>query len=212
MLIKGLYCITPENIKFSYEEIAENVCRANIDILQFRNKILNDNEFYKISLNLRNITLKYNVKFIINDRCEIALRVNADGIHLGQRDLIEKARYLNNLKEKNMIIGISTHNIEEINIAKKYTPDYISIGPIFPTPLKPEYMVVGVEFIKKVKKLTDIPIVTIGGINENNIEDVLKNGADAIAVIRAIFEKNSLDEMFMSAERLKNKIKKYDNN
>ena len=138
-----------------------------------------------------------NVLFIVDDRVDLACCLNADGVHLGQDDIrVDQAR---KILGKKKIIGFSTHSISQLRSAVKKDVDYISIGPIFSTPTKPDYKAVGLDLIKSAVSLTKIPLVVIGGINEKNIKEIVEAGVQRVAVVRAIL---SSQDPFMAAKNL----------
>lgn len=169
-------------------EVVEQLISCGIKIIQFRAKEITDKEFVNYALKLRN--LAQNITFIINDRVDIALIVDVDGVHLGQNDIPPNlARKL--LKDK--IIGLSTHSLEEAICASKEEIDYLAIGPIYQTTTKKKVTApIGVEIIQKIKKRVSIPVIAIGGINEENIEEVIKAGADGIAIASGLFKGDNL--------------------
>ena len=121
---------------------------------------------------------------IINDHLDIALAVGADGLHLGQDDLpMAVARQL---MPPEMILGWSTHSLGEARMAAQHGADYIAVGPIFPSPSKPGVKPCGTELLKQVRKAVSIPLVAIGGINADNVTQVIEAGAQAVAVISAV--------------------------
>ena len=161
---------------------------AGLDIIQFRVKNTPFKEALDIARSIKNLLKGKEVLFIVNDNIDLALSLDSDGIHLGQNDTLpEEARKL--LGEKK-IIGLSTHSINQMREAVKKDIDYISIGPIFPTPTKPDYKSIGLEIIKTAAKEINIPFVAIGGIDESNIKDVIVMGAKRVAVVRAILSSN----------------------
>ena len=154
------------------------------DIIQLRDKESKKESILKEAYRLRKLLTNTQTLFIINDYIDIAKLVDSDGIHLGQNDLpLETARQL---LGKDKIIGISCHNLNQAIEAQKNGADYISIGPVFSTPTKPEYKAVGLDLIRKVKKAVHIPFFVIGGINENNINEILSSGVKRAAICRAI--------------------------
>jgi len=141
--------------------------------------------FVALAKTVKNITIRYNVPLIINDRIDVALAVDADGIHLGQDDMpLTNARKL--LPHK-MIIGITVSTINEAIEAQKGGADYIGASPVFATPTKTDTAApLGLEGLQEIKDAVTIPVVAIGGINLHNAEDVLLHGADCLAVVSAI--------------------------
>lgn len=200
MKIKGLYCILPEFDTINeYVDFVKNICEFNPDIVQLRIKKNTDRFFYEVAIRVKEILLPKKIPFIIDDRVDIAISVYADGVHLGQDDLppvVAKEIIIKHGIE-NFIIGYSTHSIQQAKEALKLPVDYISIGPVFPTETKLENPPVGVETVAKVKSLSHIPVVAIGGINETNIYLLKKAMPDAIAVISAIKnpDKQKIDKL-----------------
>lgn len=181
--------------------IVSEAIRGGADIVQLRDKEVEDSQLIELGKRLRELTNKFRVTFIVNDRADIALELDADGVHLGQQDLsIETAR---KLLGKNRIIGISTHSLEQAIEAERLGADYISVGPIFGTPTKPTYIPVGLDLIRATGEKIKIPFVAIGGIELTNLKDVLVAGARIVAVVRAVV---SAEDVELSARRLKEEI------
>lgn len=180
-----LYVITPifETAK-GYQRFALKILQGGADWLQLRSQNLSDKELLETAVILRRLTRKYQVKFIVNNRLDIAFLSQADGLHLGQDDLpLDKIRkYL----PADFIVGLSTHSLKQARKAIKLKPDYISVGPIFETPTKPQYRVVRIKLLKQVRQITTLPIVAIGSLNFRNIKEVIAAGADIVAVVTAI--------------------------
>lgn len=163
--------------------LAQRIKELNIDIIQYRDKSSRRESIFKKAELLSDELSGSETLFIINDYADIALKVNCDGVHLGQDDTsIEEARA--KLGEEK-IIGVSCHSLKEALSAEKAGADYIAIGPIFPTPLKPEGgKGVGLELIKDLRKKIRIPFFAIGGINMSNIKKVRRAGAKRIVMCR----------------------------
>ena len=169
--------------------IVSKIKDLGADIIQLRDKESKKESILKEAYKLRKLLTNTQTLFIINVYIDIAKLVDSDGIHLGQNDLpLETARQL---LGKDKIIGISCHNLNQAVEAQKNGADYISIGPVFSTPTKPEYKAVGLDLIRKVKKAVQIPFFVIGGINENNINDILSLGIKRAAICRAICQAKS---------------------
>lgn len=165
-------------------DIVNKINDLGVDIIQLRDKESNKESILKEAYKLRKLLIKSGILFIINDYIDIAKIVDSDGIHLGQDDLpILTARQL---LGSDKIIGKSCHSLNQAVKAQKEGADYISIGPVYATPTKPEYKAVGLGLIKKVKKVIRIPFFVIGGINKENINDMLPLGIKKIAVCRAV--------------------------
>ncbi|MDD5084992.1 MAG: thiamine phosphate synthase [Candidatus Omnitrophica bacterium] len=188
-----LYAITDirEGDKGLVKQV-EGAFRGGVDILQLRSKHLSDRKLIQLGRKLKRIAHKHGGLLIVNDRCDLALLIGADGVHLGQDDLtVREARRI--LRDKTILIGRSTHSLREALCAEKDGADYIGTGPIFGTPTKPDYKPVGLGLIGKVKRAVRIPFFAIGGVDETTINKVLKAGASRVAVVRAIFGKPSAE-------------------
>ncbi len=158
--------------------------RAGIKVIQVREKSLTKKDLFNELVLIRTLTLKYGVTLIINDYVDIALALNADGVHIGQDDMPVKE--VRKILGKNRIIGVSAHSLREARNARDRGADYIGYGPIFKTFTKNAGESKGPESIIEIKKNIPIPVVAIGGITPENVSDVLKNGADAAAVASGI--------------------------
>ena len=200
---KQLYVITESSISKgrSNELVVEKAIKGGAEIIQLREKSWDKNKIKEEAIKLLKICRKNHVLFIVNDYVDIALDIGADGVHLGQSDmLISEAR---KICGKNLIIGLSTHSIDQAVKADKEDVDYITIGPIFNTRAK-DYTV-GMEIIKELLKKIKKPLIAIGGINKNNIDGVLSQGANNIAVISAVVSANNIKK---ASKELVEKIRK----
>jgi thiamine-phosphate pyrophosphorylase len=166
------------------DEVLAGIIAGGARIVQLREKHLSKREFYEMACRFREVTERANVLLIINDHLDIALACDADGVHLGQEDLpLSAARKL----APELIIGVSTHNLEEAMTAQAGGADYVNIGPIFPTgtkqvPTPP----LGTQAISAIAPRLTIPFTVMGGINRGNIGQVLAAGARKIAVVTAV--------------------------
>jgi thiamine-phosphate pyrophosphorylase len=142
---------------------------------------------YAEVLPLRQLAAELGVLFVVNDRCDLALAVDADGVHLGQSDL--PLAYARKIMGPDTLIGLSTHNAEQVKEADGLKPDYIGFGPIFKPASKRDHdPVVGTEGLRAVRPLTTLPIFAIGGITVDHVGDVLQAGANGVAVMSAILK------------------------
>lgn len=185
----SLYLCTDRNLMTTatIEESVEQAIQGGVTVVQLREKDISTLEFLKLARRVKAITQKYSVPLIINDRLDIALAINADGVHLGQSDMPCKIARL--LLGKNKIIGVSATNLEEALQAKKDGADYIGVGAMFPTGTKTDAKYVSTDELRHIRNsVGDLPIVAIGGISETNI-DKLAEQVDGIAVISAIVAK-----------------------
>lgn len=201
----SLYLVTDRKLlkegKDFYKSVEEAV-KNGVTMVQLREKDISSREFYNIAKILKNITSKYNIPFIINDRIDIALSVDADGVHLGQEDI--PCAVARKIIGNDKIIGISAGNIEEARKAQEEGADYIGAGAVYFTSTKKDIgKAIGLESLKKIKEAVDIPVVGIGGINYNNAADVLKTGVDGIAVVSDIMAADSIGH---AVKRLKDVI------
>ena len=181
-----LYAITGEQFHPGRDmlTVMEEAIRGGVDIIQLRDKKSSHEVVLQKAGALRELTLKYNVTFIVNDYIGVALAVGADGIHLGQDDLpILEARKI----VGDMIIGISTHSIEEARLAEQNGADYIGVGPVFATKSKEDVVSpVTTSYVREVANEISIPFVAIGGIKLHNVDEVLEAGARRICAISEI--------------------------
>ena len=186
LTLPPLYAILdPDQIKGrAIEEILGEMLRAGVTMLQLRVKSLAAKDFLTLGRHVRKATEAHHCRLIVNDRVDIALACNADGVHLGQDDLpLHVGRKLLG----NKIIGISTHDLEQAHQAENGGADYIGFGPMFGTTTKDTGLTArGIAMLKQIRAAVNIPIVAIGGINEQNVSQVWQAGADSAAIISDI--------------------------
>lgn len=165
--------------------IIEKSIEGGVDIIQLREKKRSDNEILKLAREIKRIIAGTEVLFIINDRVDLALACDADGVHLGQDDL--NVSSVRQITPEGFIIGLSTHSIEQGRRGLILGADYLGVGPVFSTPTKPDYKAVGLEYVRWASEnIKNISWFAIGGIDETNAHDVIAAGATRIAVVRAI--------------------------
>ncbi len=171
-------------------DIIEQAIDGGVGTVQLREKDLSTRDLYRLAKEIREITERKGANLIINDRVDIAIAVDADGVHLGWQSL--EIGIVRKMVGRDKLIGFSAHNLEDAERAGNSGANYISISPIFDTANK-DYFIkpLGVGEIGKIKAQINIPVVALGGINENNVDSVLKNGADGIAVVSAILLSDS---------------------
>lgn len=160
------------------------VC-GGVTSVQLREKIGSTRDFIEQALTIRDFLKSRDIPLIINDRLDVALAVGADGVHLGQNDMpLAVAR---SIVQDTMIIGISANSLEDAVAAEKGGANYLGVGPIYATDTKNDTApVLGLNGLRKIRKNIKIPLVTIGGLNRSNAAQVIRNGADGIAVVSAI--------------------------
>ncbi|MBI3591430.1 MAG: thiamine phosphate synthase [Candidatus Melainabacteria bacterium] len=162
----------------------EESIKGGIDIIQLREKEEKESKILELAKEIKKLTNNTHVLFIINDRVDIALAADADGVHLGQNDMpVSEAR---KITPEGFIIGLSTHSIEQGQNALHSGADYLGVGPVFPTPTKPDYAPTGLEYVSWASQNIKDTWFAIGGIDERNIDKVINAGAKKIAVVRAI--------------------------
>ncbi|TMW70417.1 thiamine phosphate synthase [Alteribacter natronophilus] len=183
----SLYVITGEQFHPDRDMISvmEDAILGGADIIQLRDKTGSKRDVLEKARALRELTRKHNVTFIVNDHIDVALTVDADGIHLGQDDLpLEDAR---RIMGPDKIIGISTHHIGEARAAEAGGADYIGVGPVFPTKSKTDVVdPVTTGYVRQVAEEIRIPFVAIGGIKLHNVDEVIDAGASRICAISEI--------------------------
>lgn len=198
--IAGLYVIIDaEALKGRSEaEVTQRAIEGGAKVIQLRDKQRGKGELLPIAQRLKGICTASGVPFLIDDHLDLALASDADGLHLGQKDLpIPVAR---RLLPQDKLLGCSTATAEEAIKAEKEGADYIAVGAIYETSTKLEdYRLAGLETLRQVKKAVSVPVVAIGGINERNLPQVLAAGADAIAVIGAVL---GAEDVAGAAQRL----------
>lgn len=173
--------------------VLEDALKSGVTIFQFREKgpnALKGNDYEEFARACQTLCKQYNVPFIVNDDVELALKIDADGIHVGQDDAsLEHIRH----RLKNKIVGVSVHNKEEMDAAVRGGADYVGIGPIHETISKADAeKPAGVRILQEVRKAyPTFPIVGIGGITTTNAVDVIRAGANGVAVISAICRSNN---------------------
>lgn len=187
--LSGLYVILDPSIcpDRPLLDVLKASAEAGAKLFQYRNKTASMKAAYEEALPLRKMAHEWGARFIVNDRCDLALAVEADGVHLGQGDL--PLQYARKVMGADKLIGISTHNPEQVLAATAGQPDYLGFGPVFIPGSKLDHdPVVGLEGLRVVRRLTPFPIFAIGGIGVESVEQVIEAGADGIAVISAILK------------------------
>jgi thiamine-phosphate pyrophosphorylase len=183
----SLYLITGrgETRGRSLEDAVEEALRGGVRAVQLREKTLSSKELYEAAYELRKLTSRYGAKLFINDRVDVALAVDADGVHIGASSLpIYKVRRL--LGERKLI-GVSCHNQVQAITAQEMGADFITFGPVYFTPSKAAYGdPVGLDLLEAVNDMLQIPVFALGGINRDNCAEALARGVHGIALISAI--------------------------
>jgi thiamine-phosphate pyrophosphorylase len=184
LVFPRLYAIIdPTLLAISELDLAEALAGSGVELIQYRNKTASSRQFFEISRQLSSVLGPRGIRFIVNDRADIAMLAGAGGVHVGQEDLgVEDARAICG---PDRWVGVSTHTLEQLAAADRTSADYIAFGPIFSTATKknPD-PVVGTELLRKARQMTKKPLVAIGGITLQRAAEVYRAGADSLAVIR----------------------------
>jgi thiamine-phosphate pyrophosphorylase len=198
----GLYLVTDREItgQRDFLDTVERAILGGVTVVQLREKDVSSLEFLELAKALKSVTQKHSVPLIINDRLDIALCVDAEGLHVGQGDI--PLSYARKILGADKIIGVSTATLQEAIDAQKSGADYIGVGAMFPTSTKSDTRKVTLEQLKEIKESVSIPVVAIGGINASNAAMVYDTGADGIAVVSAILGQ---DDVILAAQDLLNK-------
>lgn len=183
----------------------EQAYQGGVDIIQLRSKTLSDHQLFNLGLEIRKMATANKKLFFVNDRIDLALALKADGVHIGQDDLpVLAIREILKKANCSMLVGKSTHTIEQAINTLAEDVDYIGAGPIYQTPTKKDYQAVGLEFLKQVSAVAKKPFVAIGGIDESRLTEIKKAGGKRVAVVRALFEQDNVFEAAKNLKRIMN--------
>ena len=188
--MKGYYFITDSKLSRAgnFNDVSMAVA-CGVSVVQYRNKNAKTREMYEEAVRLREICR--DTLFLINDRVDIALAVNADGVHLGQSDMPCGAA--RKLLGEEKIIGITVHNLAEAVQAESIGADYLGVSPIFQTATKSDAgKPAGISLIEEIRARVDIPLIAIGGIDHSNARDVIRAGADGLCAISSVVAKEDV--------------------
>lgn len=190
----SLYLCTDRELMTSdtIEEGVELAIKGGATIVQLREKKCDGREFLEIARSVKEVTDAYEVPLIINDRIDIALAVDADGVHLGQKDI--PALTAREILGRDKIIGVSAFNVELALQAQKDGADYIGVGDVFGTSTKADTHHVSLDELRQIRETVKIPMVAIGGVNAENIRKLSGTGVDGVAVISAVLGARNITE------------------
>lgn len=182
----SIYLVTDRELMStpSLEDAVEQAIEGGCTLVQLREKDLDSLSFYNLALSIKDITAKYKVPLIINDRIDIALAIDAHGVHIGQSDI--PAEIARKLIGPNKILGVSASSVEEAIKAFKDGADYLGVGAMFATGTKTDANIVSMEELRAIRDKVSIPIVVIGGINKTTIPDFDTINIDGVSVVSAI--------------------------
>lgn len=189
-----LYLVTDRDVLKGRDlcEAIEASIKGGVTLVQLREKDISSLDFYNLAVAVKKITDKYNVPLIINDRIDIALAVDAAGVHVGQSDI--PANVARKIIGEDKILGISAATLEEAKLAEVEGADYLGIGAVFPTDTKKDARSVSIELLGEIKKSLTVPVVGIGGISQNNAELLKESKIDGIAVVSSILGKEDIEQ------------------
>lgn len=202
----SLYLITDRSL-MSAETLEQAVLRAikgGCTMVQLREKELSSLDFYKFALSLKRITHEHGVPLIINDRVDIALAADADGVHVGQSDL--PARTVRDMIGCDRLLGVSATNVAQAVKAQKDGADYIGVGAMYPTGTKSDAAIVSMEELRVIRRAVTIPIVVIGGINNTTAPDFAGTGIDGLSVVSAVLAREDIEQASRELRELFGKL------
>ncbi len=182
-LPSGIYGITSRDFGTSHEQSARYLLKAGVRIIQYREKAASTRELLNEAAAIRDLCRQYNALFIVNDRLDIALACDADGVHVGQDDMPARVvrKYLGD-----KIVGVSVRNEEEVITAQADGADYLGAGAVFPTSTKQDSTCIGLDMLGKIARISNVPAYAIGGITLNNLNALKQLNILGAAVISAI--------------------------
>ena len=195
-----LYAVTDRHWlgKRNLKEVVKESLDGGVTFVQLREKTLEDDKFLEEAKELKQLCKEYNVPFVINDNVDIAIAMDADGVHVGQSDM-----EAGNVREKlgpDKIIGVSAQTVEQAVLAEQRGADYLGVGAVFPTGSKDDAVEVSHETLKAICEAVSIPVIAIGGISVGNVKELAGSGIVGIAVISAIY---AAEDIKKAAEDLK---------
>ncbi|MFW6005708.1 MAG: thiamine phosphate synthase [Desulfonatronovibrionaceae bacterium] len=201
----SLYLVTDQDLCRG-RDLVDTVMEAvagGVTAVQIREKNASARAFFQLALALKKRLAKQDVPLIINDRVDVAVAADADGVHVGQTDL--PAAQVREMIGPDKILGISINTFEQMEEAARNQVDYLSLSPVFPTPTKTDTTEpFGISGLKKARTLTRLPLITIGGVNLENIHEIMSTGLDGVALVSAICSADSPEQ---AARTLAEKIR-----
>jgi thiamine-phosphate pyrophosphorylase len=168
----------------------EQMIEGGVDLIQLRGKKQSLGDLLNLAAELHELTAKSSTPLIVNDHAEIARRVPVEGVHVGQDD--NSIEIVRQKAAGDILIGKSTHTLEQARAAQREGADYIGFGPIFATPTKPDYAPIGLEEIRRVHAEVNLPIFCIGGINIDNLQSVIDAGAKRVVMVSALLKAHNI--------------------
>ena len=188
-------------------EQVEEALKGGATIIQLREKDLDDNAFLEEAKQIQNICRQYQAKLIINDNVLVAMKMNADGIHIGQKDMsMQDAKAMIG---EDKILGVSVQTVEQAMLAEQMGADYLGVGAVFPTTSKSDADAVSYEMLQSICRAVSIPVVAIGGIGVHNISKLADSGIAGVAVISAIFAATDIRQATAELKKLAEQVTDY---
>ena len=189
-----LYAVTDRTWmgKQSLYEQVESALKGGVTCVQLREKEQKEADFLKEAIEISSLCKQYGVLFLVNDNVDVAIQCQADGIHVGQEDML-----ITQVRQKvgnDMVIGVSVHSVEEALIAVEQGADYLGVGAMFSTSTKTDVDVLPKEVLHDICTAVDVPVVAIGGIGKTNISQLAGTGVDGVALVSAIFAANDIEK------------------
>ncbi|MGB5823878.1 MAG: thiamine phosphate synthase [Proteocatella sp.] len=186
------------------ESQVEEAVRGGVTFVQLRNKDICSEELAAEAKNIKKITDRYKIPFVVNDDIRAALEADADGVHVGQSDM--SAKDVRSLIGEAKILGVSVQSVQQALLAQKQGADYLGVGAVFPTGTKNDADDVDANTVAEICRAVNIPVVAIGGISEKNIHELCGMGLDGVAVISAILSKSDISGASVELLELSRKI------
>lgn len=199
----SLYLVTDRRLMSTskLEEAVGQAIAGGVTLVQLREKDASSLEFYEMAAKVKQVTDRHNIPLIIDDRADIAVAVDAAGVHVGQSDI--PARRVRSVIGKDKILGVSASTLDEAVQAQRDGADYLGVGAMFATKTKTDATVVSMEELKKIREAVSLPIVAIGGINGKTLPLLKGTGIDGVAVVSALMASNNITA---EAEKLKKAV------
>lgn len=201
-----LYVITTREFlgNNNLKDECEEILQSGATFLQLREKDISNEEYIELGLELQDLASKYGIPFVINDNIEVAIKCNADGIHVGQSDM--RASEVRSLIGEDKILGVSVQNVEQAKLAVEEGADYLGIGPVFATITKPDAEIVELDEVSRIKEAVNVPILVLGGIDDKTIYNVVDSKTDGIAVVSHIFASDNKKETTQKLRKIANEL------
>lgn len=187
----ALYLITEPYLpgkQDQYFHRLEQALKGGVDVLQFREKKASRRDMYKLAQGCQELTKRFHIPFIINDQVDLALALDADGVHVGQEDL--PIKIVRKLLAPGKVVGVSVSTLDEAVQAEHEGADYLGVGSMFYTSTKPDAIYTSLEELRRIQENVSLPLIAIGGINAENVAVLKQHGADGYAIITAILHEN----------------------